>query len=540
MSKSIEEQRKGNFSTPELFIKEAYKYISEELGENWNKKDSNIVWDCSCGEANLTRNLEFTNLYLSTLEQKDIDFFINNNYNPKAIYFQFDFLNDINLSTKLPDEYLIADLKLNKEVIFLINPPYATSTDNNRTGKEKSGVSKTEVNKSMLEDKMGLSSRQLYCQFLYRILKIKQEYNLSNVTICIFSPISFIVANSYKKFMEKFEQEFNFQKGFIFRASNFDEVTSKWNVGFTIWSSSKPKKDYVLDIKEVERGNIVNYGVKKLFRAEIPLGESIQKNYKNLVDAPQMSSALKYKQEGKGKWLEGSFGFFFNGSNNIGSSEHNMGIFSSPYSNNQGFSITKENFRQVIECFTAKKVVKSNWTNWQDEFSSPNINHPEFQQFSNDAIVYSLFETKSNQSSLRNILYKNKLYDIKNEFFWMSKLEMEKLALKHEFFELYQDALKSENERYVYILLKELKLSEDALEVLDLASDLVRESFIYREEFHLKNPDYHLDSFDCGYSQIKTLCKEFIPEKMKEFRNKYKQFEKRLYPIVFELELLRK
>ena len=33
-------------------------------------------------------------------------------------------------------------------------------------------------------------------------------------------------------------------------------------------------------------------------------------------------------------------------------------------------------------------------------------------------LVYSLFESKSNQSSLRQVEYKDKLWDIKNEFCW--------------------------------------------------------------------------------------------------------------------------
>lgn len=535
MAKEIDKLKKGEFFTPDFLVKEAHEIILSEFGNDWKEKF--IIWDCAAGELSLTRNYKFKELFCSTLEQVDIDLSIDKKNNPEAIKFQFDFLND-NLNN-LP-EILIKKFQENKEILFFINPPYATPSDNDRDGSEKSGLAKTEINKLMRANKMNLASRQLYCQFLYRIVEIKKQYNLTNINIALFSPPSFITANSYKEFSDLFFKHFNFRQGILFRASHFEDVKSKWGVSFTIWSNSKMTNDLILSVREIDKNNqLVTTEYKKLKPISKHLGEWIDKSYDNLIDAPQMSSALKIKEDGKGRWLKDSLGFFFNGSNNIGTSEHNMGIFSSPYSNNQGFSITENNIMKVFSSFTAKKVIKSNWQNWQDEFSSPNENHLTYQQFNNDAIIYSLFETKSNQSALRDINYKNKIWNIKNEFFWLSKEEMMGLALKYDFKELYQDALNSD-ERYIYKLLSNnnIILSSDAKEILEMASDLLIKSFVYREEFHLKHPEYHLFSFDAGYAQLKLLWKEYLPEETKEFRKKYKDFEKRLELLIYQLEFL--
>ena len=85
-------RRKGEFFTPTLFVNEAHKYIEKAFGQDWREKY--IVWDCCAGTANLTRDYKFKELYMSTVEQSDIDTIDQMGYNPDAIKFQYDFLND--------------------------------------------------------------------------------------------------------------------------------------------------------------------------------------------------------------------------------------------------------------------------------------------------------------------------------------------------------------------------------------------------------------------------------------------------------------
>jgi hypothetical protein len=154
-----------------------------------------------------------------------------------------------------------------------------------------------------------------------------------------------------------------------------------------------------------------------------------------------------------------------------------------------------------------------------------------------------LFNNSSQQSSLRQVTYKNKLWDIKNEFFWLSKAEMLKLAEANNYDELHKDA-KFGDERFVFKKLFQEgiynKLSSDAKEVLDAASELLRKSIQMRKMVSDNHPEYHLNSFDAGYAQLKLVWKEYFKDEFKVFRGKYTAFEDRMRPLVYELGFLKK
>jgi TRAP-type mannitol/chloroaromatic compound transport system substrate-binding protein len=134
------------------------------------------------------------------------------------------------------------------------------------------------------------------------------------------------------------------------------------------------------------------------------------------------------------------------------------------------------------------------------------------------------------------------MWDIKNEFFWMSKDQVKDLADENGYDNLYNDA-RTSNDRHVYKLLfgEERiydKLSPDAKLVLDKATELVEKSMEIRQV--MANDENHLDSWDAGYAQLKLIWKEYFQEDFKEFRQLYKNLEDRMRPLVYELGFLMK
>ena len=260
------------------------------------------------------------------------------------------------------------------------------------------------------------------------------------------------------------------------------------------------------------------------------------------IDVPQMSSALNIKNKGRGNMINGSLGYMDNSGNNVRYNSTRVGLYTSAFSNGNGISITKDNFYEIFALFTSRKVIKGDWVNWYDEYLAPNEDHEQFEQFKYDSLVYSLFESKSNQSSLRQVEYKEKLWDIKNEFFWMSKDRMKELADENGYDNLYNDA-RTSSDRHVYNLLfgEERiydKLSDDAKAVLDKATELVEQSLQMRQV--MADDHNHLDSWDSGYAQLKLVWKEYFSEDFKEFRDMYKGLEDRMRPLVYELGFLKK
>ena len=265
------------------------------------------------------------------------------------------------------------------------------------------------------------------------------------------------------------------------------------------------------------------------------------KGYKT-EDAPQMTSALGIKDHGRGNLIQGSLGYMDNSGNNVRYNGTRVGIYTSAFSNGNGVSITQNNIFEVSMLFTSRKLIEGNWVNWYDEYLAPNEQHESFEQFKFDSLVYALFESKSNQSSLRQVEYKDQLWDIKNEFFWMSADRMKTLADNMGYDELYNDA-RTSPDRHVYKLLfgpENIyeKLSPDAKAVLDKATELVELSMEMRQV--MANDENHLNSWDAGYAQLKLVWKEYFPEEFKEFRQLYKNLEYRMRPLVYELGFLMK
>ena len=189
--------------------------------------------------------------------------------------------------------------------------------------------------------------------------------------------------------------------------------------------------------------------------------------------------------------------------------------------------------------FAARKLVEKTWINSKDEYLKPNTDHEKWQEFENDSIVYSLFNTSSNQSSLRQVEYKGKKWDIKNEFFFMSREEMMKLAEESGDDYCYNDARVS-SDRYVYGLLQGIELSEEAKAVLEKASDIVRKTFKYRELFGEEHSEFHIHTWDASWYQIKALAKEYAKDDLEEFKMLYKKLSEQMLPMVYELGFLRK
>jgi hypothetical protein len=303
---------------------------------------------------------------------------------------------------------------------------------------------------------------------------------------------------------------------------------------------------YKFDVLEVsENFEIVKKQDKVIYNTDTIQSASVwvkPKKSNESSDVLVFSSPLNWKN--KLKKVDAEFlGFFIGAGNSVATNTTHYSIASSPISNNlSSVSIKHSNFFDVMTLFTSRKVIKGNWVNWYDEYLVPNEQHESFEQFKYDSIVYSLFESKSNQSSLRQITYNDRLWDIKNEFFWMSVDKMKELADQNGYDELYNDA-RTSPDRYVHKLLfgEERiydKLSPDAKLVLDKATELVKKSMELRQV--MANEENHLNSWDAGYAQLKLVWKEYFQEDFKEFRQLYKNLEDRMRPLVYELGFLKK
>jgi len=210
-------RKQGEFFTPAIWVDKAHEYIASVYGEDW--KENYIVWDPAWGTGNLTRDYKFKELYCSTLIQADIDTANQMGYNPEAVKFQYDFLNDE--YEKLPVGLRNA-IESGKEIIVLMNPPYVESSD-------KSGeLEKTLISSQMADNQLQRESKQLFNQFIFRLINFSKK-----IDICQFTNASLFTYPSYQKFRDFIFENKKYVKGFVIDASEFADVKS-WPLTFSI------------------------------------------------------------------------------------------------------------------------------------------------------------------------------------------------------------------------------------------------------------------------------------------------------------------
>jgi len=273
----------------------------------------------------------------------------------------------------------------------------------------------------------------------------------------------------------------------------------------------------------------------------VPASKWVRQEVKGLKthDAPQMASALMVKQKGRGQSVTGQLGYLVTVADNVYKNDTDVFFVSECSSMANGLSVIPANFRKCCALFTARRTIKRTWLNWQDEYSAPNEQHPDYEQWNTDAIVYALFNPKSNQSSLRDIAYKGKTWQIHNEWFWLARQRMIELANEHKNTAVYQDA-HTDKDRFVYTTLQTLTLTADARAVLDKATELLVKTFEYRERAADEHPEWHIQTWDASWYQVKLLLKQYLPADLKAFQVLYRKLEDRLREGVYTLGFLRR
>ena len=107
---------------------------------------------------------------------------------------------------------------------------------------------------------------------------------------------------------------------------------------------------------------------------------------------------------------------------------------------------------------------------------------------------------------MRDYEYEGKTYRVINEFFPYSTTTMLDLAQQHRNRTIEGD-LTGEDERFVHTWLEDHRdnLSGEALAVLELAWEIIENSFDKRATHAAISPRYQVESWDAGWKQIAAM-----------------------------------
>lgn len=549
LSEDFNRRFTGEFYTPIPFASKAFEYIEKVVGKNWWESGEYRLWDMAAGTGNLEFCIPSNALqycYVSTLLEDDANYC--RRIFPGATVFQYDYLNDdinvlinkdlfgMGVQPKMPKQ-LVEDLANPKiKWIIFINPPFATSNSANLNGVHitKDNVSRTLIQKEMEANNLGETSRELFAQFLYRI---NAEFRDRTAYLGLFSTLKYINANNDQKLRDNFFR-YEFLKGFMFSSESFVGSKGKFPVGFVLWDTKKNKplenQKIVLDVYDSFAGKIGFKEIKNDKRNSFLSKWATRPEAKNIF--PPFKSAITLGDKNadvRDRVAAGFLASFMCNGNDF--QQSNLTAFlSGPAANAGGYSVVAENFEKSMIYNVVRKLPKADWTNNRDQFYQPTAELPE--EFVNDCVVWSLFADDNNTVSIKEINYKDKKYEIRNNFypFSIAKTKEWKCLLS----EIFLPLISANEDRFAAVWLSGHSLSSEAQNVFRQAESLYR--LFYENAHQTRWMDYRISSWDVGYWQIKKALSnaEIGDDEMNALKAAHKALGEKLLPQLYSFGFL--
>lgn len=491
-----------------------------------------------CGVGNLeVKHSNYRNVFMSTLDQVDIDIMRANKICVGAEMFQYDYLNDdvtdfgeidYALSNKVPTalRQAIADAKAGvegaKPILVLINPPYAESGSGiSNEVENKIGVEKTRINRWMREMNLGYASKELFAQFLVRI-----RQKLPSSMLAMFSTLKYVNAPNFESFRHIWRAKY--LDGFVVHSRAFDGLKGDFPIGFLVWDQSQKVllADIVTNVLDrqgalIRQKSYVISPVATMLNAWVFAPKAVGKL------ALPLSNALTVSQNPRRKLsCEGALGHLFAGNNDLQNAATGTCVTSSIYTgrNGGGLFIVPQNLSLAAVVFSVRRLIKPTWLNDRDQFLQPS--EPLTDAFKSDCLVWMLFNGSNLTAGANGLRWDDRDWSLVNHFIPFTEAEV---AASGRF-----------ESDFMVRYMTGMVFSTDARAVLDAGRALWTRyhatSFPrkIRDEFKLGRPD-------AGWYQVRRALEAYgdtEPADFDPFKAAYAALGAKLRPLVFELGFL--
>lgn len=529
---------KGAYYTPLAVVDKAYDLLAETLGKNWQK--DYIVWDMCCGVGNLeVKHSNPRNIYMSTLDQADVDVMKATKTCVAAQRFQYDYLNDditddgqidYNLTNKVPAGLRKA-IAEGKKILVLINPPYAeaTNADTVSGGENKAGVAKTKFAATAMEN-YGKASNELFTQFVARIAQ-----EIPTATLAMFSTLKYISAPTLAVFRDAWQA--SYLGGFVVHSQAFDGLKGNFPIGFLIWRTnqlSKRKIEIPNISTEVLDKNAKAIGEKTFINVsnESLLTDWLERPETNDTDAVPLKNAITAATATKDlrgtKWSDDAIAWLNCAGNDLQNAGQKTMLFSSGYGSGRGFFVNRNNIEHSAIVFSVRRLIKPTWLNDRDQFLQPTA--PLSEEFKTDCLIWMLFNGSNLTASANDLEWNNKKWSIVNHFIPFTEAEV--------------NAPERFESDFMVQYLADKTLSAEATAVLDAGRTLWQAYFSTIDVRSVRD-ELKLNRADVGWYQIRNALKarnasgDALPVDFSAFEAAYKTLGDKLRPMVYELGFLR-
>lgn len=533
---------KGAYYTPLNVVDKAYELLNKTLGDGWQKEY--IVWDMCCGVGNLeTKHSNARKIYMSTLDQADVDVMKAAKTCVAAQRFQYDYLNDditddgqidYSLTNKIPQslQKAIADSKIGKKkILVLINPPYAEATNADNTSKvinaeNKTGVAKTKFS-SLCMTNYGKASNELFTQF---VVRIAQE--IPNAILAMFSKLKYVNSTNFEQFRLNWKAKY--LDGFVVHSKSFEGLKGDFPIGFLIWKTGISKQKDISEISCEVLDKMANpIGQKSFYNlpTSLFLNNWIERPRANKDEVIPLSNCITPSQMNKPRvktWSDNAIGYMCAGTNDVQNAGNYTFILSSVAGRGNGFYVTSDNLDKAAIIFSVQRLTIHTWLNDRDQYLQPT--EILSNDFKTDCLVWMLFNGSNLTASANDLEWNNQKWSIVNHFIPFSETEVNA-----------NDRFESD---FMVQYMHGKTFSKEAQRVLDEGKKIWQKYFEI-DLNHAIRDELKLNRADVGWYQIRQAIKRYnengenVPIKFDDFEKAYDELSEKLRPQVYSYGFLK-
>ena len=536
---------KGAFYTPLHIVDKAYDLLNSVLGANWQR--DYIVWDMCCGVGNLeTKHANPRNVFMSTLDQPDVDVMAAAKTCRAATRFQYDYLNDdiadddtidYSLSGKVPQnlrDAIAAAKEGKKKFLVLINPPYAETGSSanvalapDQSNKAKTGVKRTKWAACGMS-RYGRCSNELFAQFITRIAA-----ELPNATLAMFSKMKYVNSQTFETFRKEWPAKY--LGGFVVHSKAFDGLKGDFPIGFLVWQTGTGAFPSSISCEVLDKAgkaigeksfyNIPNDQLLTNWIARIKPNDEDCIPLKNAITPATATRDLRGT-----KWAAKAIGFMWCKSNDMQQAGQQTALVSSGFGDGHGFFVTGDNLWQIAINFSVRRIIAHTWLNDRDQFLIPSGELTE--EFKADCLVWMLFNGSNLTASANDLEWNGKKWSIVNHFIPFTEDEVDA-----------PDRFESD---FMVRYLSDRALSPEATAVVDAGREIWREYFrrLPSMDYDIREK-FKLNRADVGWYQIRQSLKAYgesaegRPTDFSVFESAYAALSAKLRPQVYSLGFLK-
>lgn len=480
------------YSVEPVWGKEVIKSVSKYLDIG-----STVFWDIHSLSDTLFSGskLDTQNVFLSHGNAQVV---ASRKVKKGITYFKFDFVNDFDFD-KLPEK-LQDTIKHDKPLVLLCNLPV------------KKEDLKTDVSDLMYADGFTTQNLNIHYQYLYKMVKFVEQYNLTNCYVGFFGDTALYTDNTNNVFLKYFRDTFDFKEGFCFSLKDFNStINGVESLHFSLWSSEgiAENKPILLTKKRLISKTKVEDGEDILF----------EENRVSVYDWLQPNDVLFYKQAPimlnyatfKGGEKFNKTAKFSNkiAENALGTMTvtktmqdiKNILLLSGTPSSKLYVNITEENFWRCVAYFAFSVLVTPTWNNNKLSISAPNVKVEGYDKWCKNAVLLFLLDNKSMFSCLRNVQWDGVNTTIDNKLFFVDKELIEMATTDSLITKQLEDTPSND------FVIKQLQMARtewttETAQLYEFCLDFVQRTLDQRK---LVRYAEDTDAWNAGFSQIKSV-----------------------------------